>query len=153
MVMAGFFSPHSPSFQTQEPQRHQSQGHVVVPTNPASDFVMIQPSVTVASLEKLFDAVALPLDLDQFRQRHLWPGLAQSIVDFLLTYRTDHHQPFLWSDPVSLPGTHSDAHRVDFQRPLLPRTHRQPHPPRSRLTLGPRIDSLEWNFTLTAAPI
>src|SRR3954451_20419703 len=80
-VMAGVFPPDSPSFQAQEPQRHQSQGHVVVPADPTADLVMIQPGFAVAGLEELFDAMPLPLGTHHFRQAHLGAGIGQGVVD------------------------------------------------------------------------
>src|SRR5947209_2582885 len=74
-VIAGVFPPHSPSFQAQEPQRHQSQGHVMMPADPTADFVMIQSGFAVAGLEQFFDAMPLSLDTHQFRQGHLGTGV------------------------------------------------------------------------------
>ena len=45
---------------------------MVMPTDPTADFVMIQPSFTVAGLEQLFDAMALPLDTKEARQNNLF---------------------------------------------------------------------------------
>src|ERR1700677_3733382 len=70
-VTAGVFPPDSPSFQAQEPQRPESQGHGGMPTDPPANFGMIHPSFAIASLEQLFDAMSLPLGTDHFRQGYL----------------------------------------------------------------------------------
>ena len=67
-VIAGVFPPDSPSFQAQEPQRHQSQRHVVMPPDPTANFIMIQPGLAVTGLEELFNTVSLTLDSNQFGQ-------------------------------------------------------------------------------------
>src|SRR3984885_4503342 len=77
-VTAGVFPPDSPSFQAQKPQRHESQGHVVMPTDPTANFIMIQPSFAIASLEQLFDAMPLPLGTNHVRQGCLGAGFGQS---------------------------------------------------------------------------
>src|SRR4029077_14461259 len=94
-VIAGVFPPHSPSFQAQKPQRHQSQGHGLMPAAPAADYVMIQPVFAVAGLEQFFDAMPLPLDTHQLRQGHLGAGVGQSVVDPRLADGPQHYQTFL----------------------------------------------------------
>ena len=59
-VIAGVFPPDVPSFQAQEPQRHQRERHMVVPSDPTADLVVIEPGFAVAGLEHLLDPVPLP---------------------------------------------------------------------------------------------
>src|SRR5947209_6461426 len=60
-VIAGVFPPDTPSFQAQEPQRHQAERHMVVPADPTADLVVIEPGLAVARLEHFLDPVPLPL--------------------------------------------------------------------------------------------
>ena len=76
-VIAGVFPPDSPSFQAQEPQRHQAQRHVVMPAHPTPDLIMIQPDLPLAGAEHLLDPVPLPLGSDHLGQGGLGAGVAQ----------------------------------------------------------------------------
>jgi hypothetical protein len=145
-VMAGVFFPDSPSFQAQEPQRHESQGHVVMPTDPTANFVMIQSSFAIASLEQLFDAMPLPLGTDHFRQGYLGAGIGQSVVGPHLADGPHHNQTFFRTDTVIPLGLDPDHHRFDFQWALLGIANGQACPPRLRLTLRPSVDSLKGSF-------
>src|SRR2546421_13014309 len=77
-VTAGVFPPQLQSLQLEEPQRHQRQGHMVMPTHPTADFVVIQADLLVALREQLLDPVPRPMHL-----RHLPPprrvGVAQRV--------------------------------------------------------------------------
>jgi hypothetical protein len=103
-VIAGVFPPDSPSFQAQEPQRHQAERHVVMPAHPAPDLVMIEPDLTLAGSQHLLDPVSLPPGPDHPGQRDLGVGVAQGVVDPRLAHRTDHHQELFRTDPPLLLG-------------------------------------------------
>src|SRR6516162_1515774 len=97
-VIAGVFPPHSPSFQAQEPQRHQSQGHVVMPADPTANFIMIQPGLAVTGLEELFNTVSLTLDSDQFGQGYFRASISNGVVGLRLADGADHNQSFFRPD-------------------------------------------------------
>jgi hypothetical protein len=152
-VTAEVFPPDSPSFQAQKPQRHESQGHVVMPTDPAANFVMIQPSFAIASLEQLFDAMPLPLGTDHVRQGCLGAGIGQSVVGPHLAGGPHHNQTFFRTDTVILLGLDPNHHRFDFQGALLGIANGQACPPRLRLILRPIIDPLKRSFAFAAAAL
>jgi len=152
-VTAGVFPPDSPSFQAQKPQRHESQGHVVMPTDPTANFVMIQPSFAIASLEQLFDAMPLPLGTNHVRQGCLGAGIGQSVVGPHLADGPHHNQTFFRTDTVILLGLDPDHHRFDFQGALLGIANGQACPPRLRLTLRPIIDPLKRSFAFAATAL
>ena len=120
-VMAGVFPPHSPSFQAQEPQRQESQGHVVMPTDPTADLIMIEPGLAVTGLEHLFDAMPLTPGTDHLGHRDIGAGVAHGIVDPRLADGTEHDQAFLRTDATILLGLDPGRQDVDLQRPLLGR--------------------------------
>ncbi len=124
---------------------------MVMPTDPTADFVMIQPSFTVAGLEQLFNAMTLPLDTNHLRQGYLGASIGQSVVDPCLADCPKHDQSFLGADTAILLGLDPNHHRIDFQWTLLGIANGHACPPRLGLTLGPSVDPLKRGFGLAAA--
>jgi len=151
-VIAGVFPPDAPSFQAQEPQRHQSQRHVVMPPDPTANFIMIQPGLAITGLEELFNTVSLTLDSNQFGQGHFRASVSDGVVDLCLADGADHNQSFFRPDFPVLLGTDPDGHRIDVEWPFLPTTHSQPYPLGIRLALGPRVSPLPGDLTFASAP-
>ena len=93
--MAGVFFSHALAFQHQEPQRHERQGHVVMPAHPTPDFIVVQAHFAVAQFEHFFDAMAVIVSPDQFLHRDARGGVAQAVVRFRRGLDgPDHQQPF-----------------------------------------------------------
>src|SRR6266511_752170 len=123
---------------------------MVVPSDPTTDLVVIEPGLAVAGLEHLLNPVPLPLGANHFGQGDLGAGVAQGVVDPRLADRTDHHQTLLRPDPSVLFGPDAHAHRIDHQRPLLAAAEGDPLPPRLRLTRRPDVGPLERHLALAA---
>src|SRR5271156_1016543 len=124
---------------------------MVMPTNPTTDFVMIQPSFAVAGLEQFFDAMPLSLGTDHFGQGHFGAAIAQSVVDLRFADGSQHDQTFLRTDTAILLGLDPNHYRLDFQWALFGVANGQACPPRLRLTLRPSVDPLKGGFAFAAA--
>ena len=92
-VAAGVFPPDPPSFQAEEPQRHQRQGHMMMPANPASHLVVGQADLSLGRLEHLLDPVAFPLGADGLGQRNVGTGVGQGVIGPRLADGADGDQP------------------------------------------------------------
>src|SRR3954469_19824075 len=116
---------------------------MVMPSDPATHLVVVEPGLAVAGLEHLLDPMRLPLRTDDLRQRDLGARVGHRVVGPRLAHRTDHDQSLLRADPAVLLGPDSYHHRIDQERPLLARADLYPLPPRSRLVSRPGVGPLE----------
>src|SRR6266487_5614781 len=70
-VSAGDFFPQLAPQPDQEVMRQQAQGQVVVPADPAADFVVVHAQLALALQDGRFDRPAHPTDPDQALPRRL----------------------------------------------------------------------------------
>src|SRR5438445_10340464 len=71
--------PQTPLLQHQEPQRQHHQRHVMMPTAPAPDLVVIQAQLLLAAQEAILDGPAVMTCLRHLQQRTLRRGVADVV--------------------------------------------------------------------------
>src|SRR6266403_3280764 len=130
------FSPQPPLLQHQEPKSQHRQGHVMVPTAPATHLVIIQAHFLLAAQEAVLDGPAVMSCLHPLQQRAIWSGVAQVVLDVwrLITTAFDHQPQFRPQQIIAL-RHEANPGEMSLLRALgaLPKTQALPGAGRQRL--------------------